>query len=308
MNEFSLEEGQKIAKIYKKGNDQDKFMGYLRIKTDSDHNPNEEEDDELMELIRNATLKGKEKKRLVEIINNRAKERKEPIASGLSQFLTKKRTEFTLPDSYYMKQMHIKVPGSERSTFYIPARSNSGKTTWIANYLDDYMEQFPNNEIYVFSGVPKDEPAFQRFGSKVTIMNLEYFRDNPVTKIEELTEFADSMCIFDDINSIPDLRTKKAVVALRDMILQCGRHENVSCMCTSHQALDRALTSYPIKESDYFVVFPQANKQQTRSLLAKYADFDKSEVDKVLKINSRWVEISRNNPSFVLYSTGAYLN
>ena len=203
--------------------------------------------------------------------------------------------------------MHIKVPGSERSTFYIPARSNSGKTTWIANYLDDYIEQFPNNEVYLFSGVPKEEPAFERFGKKVTVMDLEYFRDNPITKADELSDFANSMCIFDDINSIPDLRTKKSIITLRDVILQCGRHENVSCMVTAHQALDNRLTSYPIKESDYFVVFPQANKQQTRSLLTKYADFTKQEVDRVLKLNTRWVEISRNNPSFVLYSSGVYL-
>jgi hypothetical protein len=306
MSKFSFEKGQKIAKIYKRGKVIDEFLGYLRITEDQDSDP-EEEDEELMELIRNATLTKKEKRRLAEIINEKAKERKEPIPKNLDKFLQKQRTELELPQTHYLEQMHIKVPGSERSTFYIPARSNSGKTTWIANYLEDYLEQFPNNEVYLFSGVPKEEPAFEKFGKKVTVMDLEYFRDNPITKAEELSDFKDSMCIFDDINSIPDLRTKKSVITLRDVILQCGRHENVSCMVTAHQALDNRLTSYPIKESDYFVVFPQANRQQTRSLLSKYADFTKQEVDRVLKLNTRWVEISRNNPSFILYSSGSYL-
>jgi hypothetical protein len=307
MYTFSVKDGQKIAKIYKKGRGEDSFEGYLRLSSNNDEEEDEEEDEELMELIRNATLSKKEKRRLAEIINQKAKIRNEPIAKGIEHYFTKKKTELDLPANYYLKQMHIEVPGSERSTFYIPARSNSGKTTWIANYLDDYLDQFPNNEIYLFSGVPKDEPAFERFGKKVTVMDLEYFKENPITKAEELSDFKDSMCIFDDINSIPDLRTKKSVITLRDVILQCGRHENVSCMVTAHQALDRNLTSYPIKESDYFVTFPQANKQQTRSLLTKYADFSKQDVDRVMKVNSRWVEISRNNPTFVLYSSGAYL-
>ena len=306
MGKFSFEKGQKIAKVFKRGKVIDEFLGYLRI-TEEDSESENEEDEELMELIRNATLTKKEKRRLAEIINERAKERKEPIPKNLDKYLQKGKTEVELPQTHYLEQMHIKVPGSERSTFYIPARSNSGKTTWIANYLEDYLEQFPNNEVYLFSGVPKEEPAFEKFGKKVTVMDLQYFRDNPITKAEELSDFANSMCIFDDINSIPDLRTKKSVITLRDVILQCGRHENVSCMVTAHQALDRGLTAYPIKESDYFVVFPQANKQQTRALLTKYADFTKQEVDRVMTIKSRWVEISRNNPSFVLSSNVAYL-
>ena len=306
MSKFSFEKGQKIAKVFRRGKVIDEFLGYLRI-TEEDSESENEEDEELMELIRNATLTKKEKRRLAEIINERAKERKEPIPKNLDKYLQKGKTEVELPQTHYLEQMPIKVPGSERSTFYIPARSNSGKTTWIANYLEDYLEQFPNNEVYLFSGVPKEEPAFEKFGKKVTVMDLQYFRDNPITKAEELSDFANSMCIFDDINSIPDLRTKKSVITLRDVILQCGRHENVSCMVTAHQALDRGLTAYPIKESDYFVVFPQANKQQTRALLTKYADFTKQEVDRVMTIKSRWVEISRNNPSFVLSSNVAYL-
>ena len=306
MSKFSFEKGQKIAKVFRRGKVIDEFLGYLRI-TEGDSESENEEDEELMELIRNATLTKKEKRRLAEIINERAKERKEPIPKNLDKYLQKGKTEVELPQTHYLEQMHIKVPGSERATFYIPARSNSGKTTWIANYLEDYLEQFPNNEVYLFSGVPKEEPAFEKFGKKVTVMDLQYFRDNPITKAEELSDFANSMCIFDDINSIPDLRTKKSVITLRDVILQCGRHENVSCMVTAHQALDRGLTAYPIKESDYFVVFPQANKQQTRALLSKYADFTKQEVDRVMSIKSRWVEISRNNPSFVLSSNVAYL-
>ncbi len=304
MNKLSFKEGEKIARIYKKHPQEDQFIGYLRIKTDNQQEENED-DDELMELIRSATLTKKEKRRLVEIIQEKKKIKDEPIPKGLDNFI--KNGELQLSNGYYLKQMHIKVPGSERSTFYIPARSNSGKTTWIATYLDDYIEQFPNNDILVFSGVPKEEPAFVKFGNKVTFMDLNYFKENPITKVEELTEFKDSMCIFDDINSIPDLKTKKAIVAIRDLILQCGRHENVSCMVTSHLALDRGLTAYPIKESDYFVVFPQANKQQTRSLLTKYGDFSKPELEKVMKLNTRWVQISRNNPAFVLYTEGAYL-
>lgn len=307
MYQLSFSEGQKIAKVYKKTKSSPEFLGYLRIKNENKEDEEENDDEELMELIRNATLTKKEKRRLAEIINQKAKIRAEPNPKNLDQFLSKAKTDLELPQNYFLKQMHIDVPGSKRASFYIPARSNSGKTTWIADYLDDYLDQFPDNEIYLFSGVPKEEPAFERFGKKVTVMDLEYFKENPVTKIDELSDFKDSMCIFDDINSVPDLRTKKAIISLRDMILQCGRHENVSCMCTSHQALDRALTSYPIKESDYFVVFPQANKQQTRSLLTKYGDFSKQELDKIFRINSRWVQVSRNNPSFVLASNNCYL-
>lgn len=313
--QFSLTDGKNIAKIFKKTIDGDKFIAYLKYIEEEDDlaDTSSDSDDELGEIIRKSKLDANDKSKLEKIIRSKIRKSTEPNAQSpnflktfANKYFHKNRTELILPPNHFIKQIHIPSPGSERASFYIPGKSNSGKTTWIADYILDYLDQYPKNEILLFTGIPKEEPAFEAFKDKVKIMDLEQFRDDPNIANEDMRDLQDTLCIFDDVNSLPDLKTKKAIIALRDMILQGGRHFNITCMCTSHNALDRNLTIYPIKESDKYVVFPSRNKPQTRALLTKYGELTKENLDKLMSLNTRWVEINLDSPPFVIYQRGAY--
>jgi hypothetical protein len=309
MFKLSFIEGENIASVYKRESNNDPvFVGNLKILEEKDEFSNASYDDQLLrDLISKYKLDKKDKKNLETLLNKKIKSKNEPSANFLDKYLKNKSTELVLPTGYFLKQIHVNEPGSKRKTMYIPAKSNSGKTTWIAEYLDSYMEQYPDDDIMLFSGVPKDEPALQRFGDKIIRADLSSFRDEPITEMEELEDLTDTFCIFDDVNSIPDLKTKKSIISLRDMILQNGRHTNTSCMCTSHNALDNRLTAYPIKESDMFVLFPSRNKQQTESLLSRYGGLNREQIKKILGLKTRWVEMNKNVPEYIVYQTGAYL-
>ena len=313
-HEFSFTDGHKIAKIYQVKEDKNKFIAFLRVRDtrdDQDSSSEDELEEELRAFIKKSVLSKKEKKQFAEVLDKvktrNTYELTPQSTKKLNRYLTP--TELKLPNGYVLKQMHSPDPSNDslRSTFYIPGRSGSGKTTWIATYIEDYLEQYPNNDILLFSGIAKEDKAFEKFGKKIVTMDLSYFRDHPITDEAQLDDFKNNLCIFDDINSLPDLRTKKNIIVLRDLILQGGRHYNISCMCTSHLALDRGLTAYPIKESDYYVVFPSSNNMQTKSLLSKYADVTTFQLNKILGLGTRWVEINQFIPRYVLYSKGAFL-
>lgn len=306
MFKFSFTKGQKVAKIV---DISDNLVGYLRL-FEKGQDQLTENEKELKTLIKKSTLSKDEKKRFKKIMSEIMKKTEDEshISPQLDKYL-KSPNELVLPAKYKLVQMSAAphYVDSKRSTFYIPGRSGSGKTRWIADYLRDYLDQYPTNDILLFTGITKPDPSLEQFGDKITTMDLTYYRDNPVTSESELEEYKDTLCIFDDINSIPDKRTRDNILTLRNMILQGGRHFNVSCMVTSHIALDNNLTKFPLKESDFYVVFPSANKMQVSSILEKYAQMSKKEVARIKKLDTRWVQISLFNPMYVLYQKGAYI-
>ena len=45
----------------------------------------------------------------------------------------------------------------EREILYITGPSGSGKSTYTPKYLEQYVKQFKNRPIYIFSSLPSDE-------------------------------------------------------------------------------------------------------------------------------------------------------
>ncbi len=190
------------------------------------------------------------------------------------------------------------VPLQESSRISVFGPSGVGKSTWTGNFLQQYKKKYKKNKIYVFSPVHGDG-AF----SKVSV---EYIKlddtllDDPL----EINEFSNSVCVFDDIESINDKKIKEAIEKFRDICLECGRHENITTLCISHIILNGPSTKRMLNESDQVVVFARSNFNAIKNLCVRYYGFSKDDINYLKQIGekSRWQCIKRSFPTCIISS------
>lgn len=240
-------------------------------------------------LLEKNKLSKEEKNKLISLLKN----------TELDKFFNEDHTEFILPSNYAVYPIKREYPGSKRDSIYLTGVSGSGKSKWIADYLDNYKDKHPDNDILYFSSLERDE-CFDSLNP--TCIKKSKLLEDP---IEDIKEIGNSVCIFDDTNAIRDNSYNRLVNGLRDSILETGRHHDITILCTSHIATDGAKTKYPIRESHSMVVFPLGNMQIDR-LLSTYAGMNKKAIEKIKKLGSRWVMINKHAPTMILHKRGGY--
>lgn len=197
------------------------------------------------------------------------------------------------------------VPSGKPERIYISAPSGAGKSTVVANYMKEARKLRPDLKIFIFSRV-KDDPAFSQIKKlSQVLLDEEFATADPPHSAEDLK---DSLVIFDDYSQISDKTILKAVEKLRDDVLECGRHYNISCLVTSHIASNYSATRRIIQESSAFVFFPRAGSSyQTNRFLKLYVGLDPKTIDKIMKLPSRWVMINLFHPRYILHEHGAFV-
>lgn len=189
---------------------------------------------------------------------------------------------------------------------FIAGNTGCGKSTWVGNYVRMYNMLFPKRPVYLFSRL-NDDPALDKYD----IQQIELDKDlvkNPTTG-KELTEESDgALVIFDDTNTIPDEKINKTVHKIREDLLECGRHENITVITTGHMICDYKKTRNILNECSGLVLFPQSGGQYhiTRCLKV-YCGLTNDVIQKILKLNSRWIYVNKNVPNYVLYQHGAFI-
>jgi hypothetical protein len=193
--------------------------------------------------------------------------------------------------------------GSERGMVCGP--SGSGKSTYVSEYIKNYRKLHPKSKVWVFSRLSSD-PALDKH--KINRIMLDKgIVENPIEP-KELSDGKHTLCIFDDIDTIPDKDIKNAVRKLRDDINETGRHDKISNISTSHQICNYKLTRDLLLESAFVTFFPKSGMQaQARSFLKTYCGLDKPTIEKILALPSRWVTIYKTYPIMVLHQKGCFL-
>lgn len=189
---------------------------------------------------------------------------------------------------------------SERG--YIAGPSGSGKSTCTSKYANLFKKLYPDRKLYIFSDVEEDEVLDKL--DPIRIKLDEQIYENPIAS----GELANSIVIFDDIDSIMDKKIKNAVETLRDSLLKRGRHENITVVCTSHQITNYKETRVVLGEANYITVFPRSGSTNgIQYVLKKYCGFNSDQIDKIMNLPSRWVSIYKTYPLYVIYNSGVYV-
>jgi hypothetical protein len=185
---------------------------------------------------------------------------------------------------------------------YVAGPSESGKSYYASNLIREYRKVNPSNKIYLFSDVLVDDQL-----DKLGVIRVKLDQslvDEPI----ESKELKDSLCIFDDVDSITDKNIKKSVAVLRDAMLTRGRHDNISTLSTLHTLTNSKETKIILNESNFITLFPKASsKMSITYILQQYCGMDQDEIRDVLKIKTRWITYSKQYPRYVMHQNGIKL-
>ena len=195
---------------------------------------------------------------------------------------------------------------------YIFAPSGAGKSTATKKLALEWQKNNTKKApVYIFSRFNGDSD------DSLKIKNAEYVSEEDMDshliaksgsiKCKDLT--TPCLCIFDDYDSFGKKSYESCAETLRD-ILECGRKLGVSCIITSHLAVDR---TKPImrtiwNEAHIIIMFPQASTGRNSVYpLESYCGLDKEQIAKIMKLPSRWVAIKNNYPMCVASEHEVYI-
>lgn len=196
----------------------------------------------------------------------------------------------------------------ERSVTYIAGPSGSGKSTMAANLIKDYLKVHPKAEFYVFSRTDtRNDPAFK--GLKINQIKMdESLLNNPIDIEKELSER--SILLFDDCNTIQDKKLKDYVEHLMSDIMEVGRKLGITIIMTNHLVIpnERKIARTCLNEMQSIIVFPKSgSSQQITYALKTYFGLTRTQINHILQLPSRWVEVIKSYPMTVIHEKGAYI-
>lgn len=206
-------------------------------------------------------------------------------------------------NSVNIKGVLLPIPNinGDRGVGYIAGPSGVGKSFYTKQYTKSYKRIYPDNPVYIFSRLDVDRELLKIGCIPVPI-------DDELVKLDVIRDIHDALCIFDDIDTIPDKKLREKVYALLVDILETGRHNNISVLITSHliHGNDKKITRTYWNEAKMITLFPKGgNARAIRYALKDYVGLDNKQIDEILKLKSRWVTIHKHYPQFYFHEHGA---
>jgi hypothetical protein len=183
-------------------------------------------------------------------------------------------------------------PRKKSERVYISAPSGSGKSTFIGQYLEEIRKINKKRDIFIFSKtyrIPIEE---------------KFWNSNEI----KCEDFKNSVCIFDDIDTILDKNLLKQIRNFRDDMLECGRHYNITTICTSHLIQNYNKTRTLINEANAVVLFPKgAGAYSVKQFLEKNIGLNKYQIKKIEDLPTRWIYIWKEYPRYIVYQKGVMI-
>ena len=168
--------------------------------------------------------------------------------------------------------------------------------------MKQYKRFYKKNPVYVFSSLSEDE-------SLEPIKPLRIILDDVFTKDAiDLKQYADSCVIFDDCDTIQDKKIKEKVYTIMNMMLNTGRHHNITVWCVNHTATGTKVeTKTVLNEAHTIVYFPANHNRQLAYMLENYCNLDPKQQKFIKGLNSRWVCINKHYPQSVITQNNMFM-
>lgn len=207
-----------------------------------------------------------------------------------------------LPAKYKGAFQQVINEDLERFVGYITGPSGSGKSTYVKNLVLELKKVNKKIEVYIFSAIT-DDPSLEEI--KPNRIKLD---NTLVTDPIKVSDFKNSLVIFDDIDVISDKPIRLAVYSLLDQILEIGRHDKINCLVTNHLPTSGKETRRILNECHFVVYFPHSgSKRGLKYLLEDYIGLDKNDIKKIKNLKSRWCMIYKNFPQIALCEKNIFI-
>lgn len=207
------------------------------------------------------------------------------------------------------KGKFIPLPDIEkREVVYIAGPSGSGKSTYAADYIKCFLKIFPEKDFFIFSRTnADDDPAFRGLNySQVSID--ESLIENPIDITQELTEGC--IILFDDVNTIQNVKLKKVVDNLMSDIMECGRKLGIYCVITNHLVIpnEKKMARTVLNECTSITVFPKSgSSHQIKYALKTYFGYSPKQIEQFLQSDSRWITVYKTYPQIILSQNKCFI-
>jgi hypothetical protein len=190
----------------------------------------------------------------------------------------------------------------ERSVGYIVGASGSGKSYFIMEWVKEYKKKYKKNPIYLFSSLEEDETLDTIHPQRILLDDV--FLKEPV----DLEQYRDACVIFDDCDTIQHKKIKEKVYTIMNMMLNTGRHYNITIWCVNHTATGTKMeTKIILNEAHYIVYFPVNMNRQLAYMLENYCGLDKKQLAYLKNLGSRWICIYKHFPQVVIAEKQMFL-
>lgn len=186
-----------------------------------------------------------------------------------------------------------------RTSIFIVGRNGSGKSYYIARYLEVFIKMYPHYQIRLFSSKDEDE-ELDSFPQIKRIKFDQSFIDQPI----DYTVLKESLCIFDDVDGL-EKKMRDAIYQLRDIILKNGRSYRIHIISTNHDSVGRDVQA-PLNESDVIVFFMKNYNRSLQYLLERYIGLSTEQIKKLKKIKSRACAYIKSYPNVLLLEKSAF--
>lgn len=230
-----------------------------------------------------------------------------------------------IPKGFFDKIDLDKSFGDDGSTFtYFPetrenfvdmvcisASTGAGKSTLVAQMAEKVKDIFDlqNDDITIVKKSEIVDKAFDALDPNYVYVNDDFLNEPPTIDdiVESGTPNGIKVLIFDDLDTISNLKLKKSFIAFQNTILQEARKSNIYSFICQHQLARGMDTKVILTEASYLVFFPTHLVSDLKYALERYADFSKSFIQKIKKSTSKWIMFHQHYPRFILTETECYV-
>jgi hypothetical protein len=192
---------------------------------------------------------------------------------------------------------------TERQILYITGASGSGKSFYTQLWGNEYKKIFPKRDVYLFSSLDDDSSIDRIKGiRRINIKSPEFLTDAITAE-----DFRESLVIMDDTDCITNKPIKNKVNAILNSLLETGRHFGASVVFTSHLPCAGNDTKRILNESHQITFFPHSlGGRSLKYLLESYLGLDKKQIQRIKKLDSRWVTVTKTYPQVVISEKETY--
>jgi len=186
------------------------------------------------------------------------------------------------------------MPTERTERVYIAGKSGVGKSTLASMYIREYTEMFPDRKVILIS-THTEEKAYEMFNI-IQIPLDDSFIANP----PELNDLKDALVIFDDTDNLTSKKLSDAVKSVNNNLIANGRKYNIHVITMSHQLMDYSRTRHLLNEANRVIFFLGGSAYHNKRYLSVYAGLDKSQINRILALKSRWVCLGLTIPNYFI--------
>jgi hypothetical protein len=220
---------------------------------------------------------------------------------------TKESKEYTVPEGKKLLPIMMTQKDQEPTRIFVSGTSGSGKSYMTAVLANDFVKTNPKRNIALFSATDYDK-NFEGLYKRKKFKKIKLDGGLLEEPIDVEKELADCLVIMDDFEQHSDPLLVDEICRLRKNCLNVGRKHNMFSIVVRQMLLDNNKTKDLHNGVHSHIIFPHsASRFQAQNWLDRYMKMKDAEVQRIMKLPSRWVQIQQATPSFVLHDKGAFL-